>query len=65
VLAALGERLAKFKMPKRVVIVDWLPRNTMGKVQKTTLHETYKGIYAVPTASHQIPSALPGPIKHP
>ena len=33
VLAALRERLAKFKMPKRVVIVDSLPRNAMGKVQ--------------------------------
>ena len=63
VLAALGERLAKFKMPKRVVIVDLLPRNTMGKVQKATLREAYKGIYAVPTASQQIPAVLPGPIK--
>ena len=65
VLAALGERLAKFKLPKRVVIVDWLPHNTMVKVQKTTLRETYKGIYAVPTGSHQIPAELPRPIKHP
>jgi malonyl-CoA/methylmalonyl-CoA synthetase len=65
VLAALGERLAKFKMPKRIVIVDSLPRNTMGKVQKAALRETYKGIYAVPTASHQIPAELPGPIKRP
>jgi malonyl-CoA/methylmalonyl-CoA synthetase len=60
VLAALSERLAKFKMPKRVVIVDSLPRNTMGKVQKTALRETYKGIYAVPTASHQMPAESPG-----
>jgi hypothetical protein len=58
--AALSERLAKFKMPKRVLIVDSLPRNTMGKVQKTTLRETYKGIYAVPTASHQMPAESPG-----
>jgi malonyl-CoA/methylmalonyl-CoA synthetase len=65
VLAALRERLAKFKMPKRVVIVDSLPRNTMGKVQKAALRETYKGIYAVPTASHQIQAELPGLIKHP
>ena len=65
VLAALGERLAKFKMPKRIVIVNSLPRNTMGKVQKAALREAYKGIYAAPTASHQIPVELPEPIKHP
>ncbi|MEA2892544.1 MAG: malonyl-CoA/methylmalonyl-CoA synthetase [Bradyrhizobium sp.] len=46
VLQALEGRLAKFKMPKRVFIVDALPRNAMGKVQKNILRETYKGIYA-------------------
>ena len=29
---ALDGGLAKFKLPKRVIIVDDLPRNTMGKV---------------------------------
>jgi malonyl-CoA/methylmalonyl-CoA synthetase len=28
-----------------VVVVDDLPRNTMGKVQKNVLRETYKGLY--------------------
>ncbi|MBN9579964.1 MAG: AMP-binding protein, partial [Afipia sp.] len=46
VLAALDGRLAKFKMPKRVLFVDDLPRNTMGKVQKNVLRESYKDIYA-------------------
>jgi malonyl-CoA/methylmalonyl-CoA synthetase len=46
VLKALDGRLAKFKMPKRVIIVDELPRNAMGKVQKNILRDTYKGIYA-------------------
>ena len=46
VLRALDGRLAKFKMPKRVFIVDELPRNAMGKVQKNILRDTYKGIYA-------------------
>jgi malonyl-CoA/methylmalonyl-CoA synthetase len=32
-------------MPKRVFIVDELPRNAMGKVQKNILRDTYKGIY--------------------
>ena len=46
VLSALDGRLAKFKMPKRVFVVDELPRNAMGKVQKNILRDTYAGIYA-------------------
>src|ERR1700726_345591 len=46
VLKALDGRLAKFKMPKRVIIVEELPRNAMGKVQKNILRDTYSGIYA-------------------
>ncbi len=45
VLAALEGRLARYKAPKRVIFVDALPRNAMGKVQKAALRETYKGIY--------------------
>jgi malonyl-CoA/methylmalonyl-CoA synthetase len=45
VLKALDGRLAKFKMPKRVFIVADLPRNTMGKVQKNVLRDTYRSIY--------------------
>ncbi|MGH6677801.1 MAG: malonate--CoA ligase, partial [Bradyrhizobium sp.] len=37
VLKGLEGRLAKFKMPKRVFLVEELPRNTMGKVQKNIL----------------------------
>ncbi|MFP5405511.1 MAG: malonate--CoA ligase, partial [Gammaproteobacteria bacterium] len=40
-LAALKQRIAAFKVPKRIVIVDALPRNTMGKVQKNVLRETF------------------------
>lgn len=46
VLATLSGRLAKFKLPKRVIFVPDLPRNTMGKVQKNVLRETYKDLYA-------------------
>lgn len=46
VLKGLEGRLAKFKMPKRVFVVGELPRNTMGKVQKNVLRDTYKDIYA-------------------
>ena len=45
VLKGLDGRLAKFKMPKRVLFVDDLPRNTMGKVQKNILRNAYKDIY--------------------
>jgi malonyl-CoA/methylmalonyl-CoA synthetase len=45
VLDALKDRLAKFKMPKRVIFVDELPRNAMGKVQKNILRETYADFY--------------------
>ncbi|WP_322518186.1 malonyl-CoA synthase [Rhodopseudomonas palustris] len=45
ILAGLDGRLAKFKMPKRVFVVDELPRNTMGKVQKNVLRDSYADIY--------------------
>ena len=43
---AIAGRLAKYKHPKKVIFVDELPRNTMGKVQKNVLREAYKDIYA-------------------
>jgi len=36
-LAALRERLASFKLPKAIRVVDALPRNAMGKVEKQRL----------------------------
>jgi malonyl-CoA/methylmalonyl-CoA synthetase len=36
----LRGQLAGFKLPKRIVFVDELPRNTMGKVQKNILRNT-------------------------
>lgn len=45
VLAPLEDRLAKFKLPKRVLFVDELPRNTMGKVQKNLLRQEFDGLY--------------------
>ncbi len=41
-LAAIAGSLARFKQPKAAVVVADLPRNTMGKVQKNVLRETYK-----------------------
>ncbi len=43
VIAWLKSRLANFKVPKRVFLVEELPRNTMGKVQKNVLRERYSG----------------------
>jgi malonyl-CoA/methylmalonyl-CoA synthetase len=45
VLAALRERLARFKQPKRVYFVADLPRNAMGKVQKAQLREQYASTF--------------------
>ncbi len=41
VIASLRTRLANFKVPKRVHVVEELPRNTMGKVQKNLLRDRY------------------------
>lgn len=46
VLSALSEKLAKFKQPKRVVFVEALPRNAMGKVQKNLLRDRFADLYA-------------------
>lgn len=45
VLHLLESRLAKFKLPKRVVFVEELPRNTMGKVQKNLLRDRFADLY--------------------
>jgi malonyl-CoA/methylmalonyl-CoA synthetase len=45
IITALGTRLARFKQPKRVFIVDALPRNTMGKVQKNVLRDRHKHLF--------------------
>ncbi|MEL7936116.1 malonyl-CoA synthase [Pseudomonas delhiensis] len=46
ILAGLDGHLARYKQPKRVVFVDALPRNVMGKVQKNQLRERFKQLYA-------------------
>ena len=44
-LTALRQRLAAYKLPKRFIFVDDLPRNSMGKVQKQLLRERYAHLY--------------------
>jgi len=41
ILTAIADKIARFKQPKRIYVVDELPRNTMGKVQKNILRDTY------------------------
>jgi malonyl-CoA/methylmalonyl-CoA synthetase len=38
--------LARFKHPRRLIVLDELPRNTMGKVQKNILRDQYGDIFA-------------------
>lgn len=46
ILAGLEGRLARFKQPRRVLIVEELPRNTMGKVQKAALRAEHSRLFA-------------------
>ncbi|MDF1856315.1 malonyl-CoA synthase [Pseudooceanicola sp.] len=46
IAGALAHCLAKFKQPKHIFMVDELPRNAMGKVQKKELRDRYAGLFA-------------------
>jgi len=46
-LEAVRDQIARYKQPKRIFIIDELPRNTMGKVQKNVLRELYKDLFKV------------------
>jgi malonyl-CoA/methylmalonyl-CoA synthetase len=46
VISTLKSQLANFKIPKRCFVVEELPRNTMGKVQKNILREHHKALFA-------------------
>ena len=43
---SLSTKLAKFKRPKHIFVVDKLPLNAMGKVQKNQLRERYAAVFA-------------------
>lgn len=45
-IAHLRGQLAGYKTPKRIVFVDALPRNAMGKIQKALLRQAYGDLFA-------------------
>jgi malonyl-CoA/methylmalonyl-CoA synthetase len=45
VTASLRSQLASYKLPKRVLRMDALPRNAMGKVQKQALRAQHAGLF--------------------
>ncbi len=55
ILGALQDRLAKFKLPKRVLFAEALPRNTMGKVQRNLLRNQLESTYISPNSSKKPP----------
>jgi len=44
-IGTLKAQLANFKIPKKCFVVDELPRNTMGKVQKNLLRDAHKALF--------------------
>jgi len=42
----ITKSLARFKHPKKMILLDQLPRNTMGKVQKNILRDQFKDIFS-------------------
>ena len=45
ILAHCSERLAQFKVPKRVLFVDKLPKNPSGKLLKRELRQIYANTF--------------------
>jgi malonyl-CoA/methylmalonyl-CoA synthetase len=44
-ISSLKAQLSNFKIPKKCFVVNELPRNTMGKVQKNLLRDEYKNLF--------------------
>lgn len=44
-------RLARYKQPKEIIVIDELPRNTMGKVQKNQLRDMLANLFIKTTGS--------------
>ncbi len=46
IMSAVQVALARFKHPRKLIFVEELPRNTMGKVQKNVLRDTYNDMFS-------------------
>ena len=46
VIESLSEQLARFKIPKHIVVLEELPRNAMGKVMKGELRTSYASFFS-------------------
>ncbi|MEE9333274.1 MAG: malonyl-CoA synthase [Granulosicoccaceae bacterium] len=45
IMDAVKQSLARFKHPQKLIVMDELPRNAMGKVQKNKLRDLYKSMF--------------------
>ena len=46
VMVGISDKLAKFKQPKKILFVDALPRNTMGKEQKAVMRNEHEKMFS-------------------
>ena len=44
----IATSLARFKLPKKLILMAELPRNTMGKVQKNALRDQFRDLFTKP-----------------
>ena len=51
VIAACSKKLSGFKLPKRVILTDSLPKNPSGKLLKRELRLKYEALFKQPAAS--------------
>ncbi|CAN6296684.1 unnamed protein product [Urochloa humidicola] len=56
VLAYCGKRMARFMVPKKVVVVEALPRNGLGKVEKVKLREAARKLAPTVVPAAQKPT---------
>ncbi len=46
IMATLGDQLARFKQPKKLIVMEEFPRNTMGKLQKNILRAQFEDTFS-------------------
>uniref|UniRef100_J3N002 4-coumarate--CoA ligase n=1 Tax=Oryza brachyantha TaxID=4533 RepID=J3N002_ORYBR len=63
VVSFCRNRMAHFMVPRKVVFVEELPKNSTGKVQKLALRDMARGL-RLRAADKATPPAAPGPARH-